>query len=95
MTDRRPSPGASEHVSVCHRARQPRNKHEDFGGVAESIMAQRKPATDIPWDVVDEDEPECNASAGIEPNVAVWHLFEWTPIPWKLAQAHQDRLPAL
>jgi hypothetical protein len=40
-------------------------------------MAQRKPATDIPRDVVDEDKPECNASAGIEPNVSVWYIIEW------------------
>jgi|UPI0004B183FB hypothetical protein len=28
--------------------------------------------------MIDEDEPERNPSAGIEPNVPVWDIVEWT-----------------
>src|ERR1041385_4872058 len=57
-------------LAVGQRAGYARDEHEYFGGIAEAVVPQRQPASDVVWDVVKKDEPQRDASAGIYSQVA-------------------------
>jgi hypothetical protein len=45
------------------------NEHEEFGGVAEAVIAQRQPGHDVVRNVIEEDHPQAEAAEEIEPKV--------------------------
>ena len=45
------------------------NEHEEFGGIAEAVIAQRQPGHDVVGDVIEEDHPQAEAAEEIEPKV--------------------------
>src|SRR5262249_4533481 len=52
-------------LAVSQRAGQTRNEHEYFGCIAEAVVPQRQPTSDVVGNMVEEDEPQRDASAGI------------------------------
>src|ERR1700684_1336604 len=52
------------------------NKHEEFGGVAEPIIAKRQPSDHVVRNVIEEDHPKTEAAEEIEPKVPLDCLRE-------------------
>jgi len=48
-----------------------RNEHEELGGIAEAVVAQRQPGHDVVRNVIEEDHPQPDAAEKIEPEVAL------------------------
>ena len=46
------------------------NEDEDFGGVAEAVIADREPGDDVVWNVIEEDQPERQPAKQVEPQIA-------------------------
>ena len=57
-------------LPVGQRACQARDKHKELSGIAEAIVAEGQPAADIVRHVVEENEPQRNAAARIDPEIA-------------------------
>jgi hypothetical protein len=47
-----------------------RNEHEHFRGIAEAVVPQRQPSSDVVGNMVKKDEPQRDASAGVYSQVA-------------------------
>ena len=47
------------------------DEDEEFGGVAEAVIAQGQPGHDVVRDVVEEDHPQTDAAEEIEPQIAL------------------------
>jgi hypothetical protein len=47
------------------------DEDEDFGGVAEAVIAEREPGQDIVRQMVDEDQPQRQPAKQIEPQLAL------------------------
>src|ERR1700753_4020589 len=47
------------------------NENEEFGCVAEAVIAQRQPGNDVMRDMIEKDHPQPDASEKIEPEVAL------------------------
>ena len=62
-------------------------EHKDFGGVAEAVIAQRQPFERVAGDVVDEDEPERQPAADIEPQVTAIVEMNGRTLPRSLQTA--------
>ena len=58
--------------SICrHHRRTSRNRSpEQFGRIAETIVARREPVHDVVGDVVEEDPPISNTAEKVEPEIA-------------------------
>ena len=68
--DRRPALLA-QRTAIGQHAGVAGHEHKHFGGVAEAVIAKRQPGERIIGDVIDEDEPQRQAAAGIQPQVTV------------------------
>ena len=66
----RPEASALENTPVGQGGREPREKHEQVGGVAEPEAAEREGREPVAGDVVDEDEEEREAAKEINARVA-------------------------
>jgi hypothetical protein len=71
MADNGESAVMQLHPAVCQRTSDTGDKHEDFSGIAETVVTQRQPATDIVWYVVKKDEPQGVPSTSIQADIAV------------------------
>ena len=47
------------------------NEHEEFGGVAEAVIAQRQPGNDVVRNVIEENHPQPDAAEEIESKVTL------------------------
>ena len=47
------------------------NKHEEFGGIAEPVVAKGQPGNNVVRDVVEENHPQAQATKEIEPKVTL------------------------
>ena len=56
--------------AVSQRAGYTRDEHEHFRGIAEAVVPQRQPTSDVVGNVVEKDEPQRDAAAGIYSQVA-------------------------
>ena len=52
-------------LAVGQRAGYARDEHEYFRGIAEAVVPQRQPASDIVGNMVKKDEPQRDAPAGV------------------------------
>ena len=57
-------------LAVGQRAGYARDEHEYFRGIAEAVVPQRQPTSDVVGDMVKKDAPQRDASAGIYSQVA-------------------------
>ena len=62
--------GLEHRTAVNERRGVARDENEDFGGVAESVTADREPGQDVGRYVIDEDQPERQAAKQIQPQFA-------------------------
>src|SRR2546426_1134988 len=53
-------------LAVGQRAGYARDEHEYFRGIAEAVVPQRQPTSDVVRDMVKKDEPQRDASAGMD-----------------------------
>ena len=74
MADDRPPAITTLHGAIGQRAGNAGDEHEDFGRVAEPVVLKRKPTADVVRDVIEKDEPECDAPARVQTKVAVDRL---------------------
>src|ERR1700720_3945112 len=47
------------------------NEHEEFGGIAEAVIAQRQPGNEVVRNVIEENHPQPYAAEQIEPEVTL------------------------
>ena len=47
------------------------NEHEEFGRIAEAVIAQRQPGDDVVRNVIEENHPQPDAAEEIEPEVTL------------------------
>src|ERR1700741_5630510 len=57
-------------LAVGQRAGYARDEHEYFRGIAEAVVPQRQPTSDVVGNMIKKDPPQCDASAGIYSQVA-------------------------
>src|SRR6478735_813863 len=57
-------------LAVGQRAGYARDEHEDFRGIAEAVVPQRQPSSDVVGDMVKKDAPQRDAPAGVYSQVA-------------------------
>src|SRR5205809_388202 len=57
-------------LAVGQRAGYARDEHEYFRGIAEAVVPQRQPTSDIVGNMVKKDEPQRDAPAGVYSQVA-------------------------
>lgn len=61
---------ALQRTAIGHHAGVTRDEHEHLGHVAEAEVARRPPAEPVARNMIDEDHPECQPAARIEPQIA-------------------------
>ena len=61
-------------LAVGQRAGYARDEHEYFRGIAEAVVPQRQPTSDVVGNMVKKDAPQRDASAGIYSQVAALRL---------------------
>ena len=61
---------AASCLAVGQRAGYARDEHEYFRGIAEAVVPQRQPASDVVGDMIKKYPPQRDASAGIYSEVA-------------------------
>src|SRR5262249_46658069 len=61
---------AHHHPTVGDYRRVARDEDEDFGGIAEPVIAHGDPADDVVGNVVEIDEPQRQPAEQVEPDVA-------------------------
>ena len=66
--DRRPAL-LPQRAAIGQHAGVAGHEHKHFGGVAEAVVARRQPGERIIGDVIDEDEPQRQPAARIQPQV--------------------------
>src|SRR6202043_3659460 len=47
------------------------NEYEEFGGIAEAVIAQGQPGNEVVRNVIEEDHPQPDAAEQIEPEVTL------------------------
>ena len=66
--DRRPALFA-QRAAIGQHAGITGHEHKYFGGVAEAVVAKRQPVQRVIGDMIDEDEPQRQPAAGVQPQV--------------------------
>src|SRR6516225_8928906 len=52
-------------LAVGQRTGYARDEHKYFRGIAEAVVPQRQPTSDVVRNMIKKDAPQCDASAGI------------------------------
>src|SRR5213593_1810130 len=77
MRHKCPSFLAASCLAVGQRAGYARDEHEYFRGIAEAVVPQRQPTSDVVGDMIKKYPPQRDASAGVYSQVARLALQLW------------------
>src|SRR6185312_5256806 len=61
---------AAPYLAVGQCAGHTRDEHEYFRGIAEAVVPQRQPTSDVVGNMVEKDAPERDSAAGINSQIA-------------------------
>ena len=63
--------GLAHRAAIHERRRITGNENEDFGGVAESVVADREPGQKIGRQMINKDQPQGKPAEQVEPQFAL------------------------